>query len=284
MMNERDHVDHVGDLIGAYVLGATTSSETREVEEHLRTCALCRRLESELRDVESLLPRLAGEASPPAALKGRLMTIVQAEAPARRRADETAPSTGGFPHLTSAPPSNGTRDTGQGQGQGQAPSPITPLPVRRGTIRRSSRFLPLLAAAAVLAIVVVGAGIWTVVNGSAPQQVKYAYAARVKGAAFPLVTGTLSYNRGSGTAQLKLYGLKPIPSNRVYELWLIGKHGAVATVKGVGVFSPRSGGQGSYTLKGQNVRSYAQAALTIERAPGSSVPTLPIVAAATLQA
>jgi len=276
MMNERDHVDHVGDLIGAYVLGATTSSETQEVEGHLRTCALCRRLESELRDVESLLPRLAGEASPPAALKGRLMTIVQAEAAARRRGDEMA----------SAPQSNGTRDTGQGQGQGQGqgPSLITPLPLRRETVRRPSRFLPLLAAAAVLAIVVVGAGVWTFVNGSAPQQVKYAYAARVKGAAFPLVTGTLSYNRGNGTAQLELYGLKPLPSNRVYELWLIGKHGAVTTVKGVGVFSPRSGGQGGYTLKGQNVRSYAQAALTVERAPGSSVPTLPIVAAATLQA
>ena len=68
MMEEQSHVH---DLLAAYVLGAVTPLEATLVEEHLATCALCRRQESEFREVERRLPRLAGELAVPATARPR---------------------------------------------------------------------------------------------------------------------------------------------------------------------------------------------------------------------
>ena len=65
----------------------------------------------------------------------------------------------------------------------------------------------------------------------------------------------------------------------VYELWLIR---GTRVARGVAEFRPRPNGTGHLTLRGYAVPGYTLAGLTIERAPGSKTPTMPIVATAPL--
>src|SRR5205823_3982185 len=132
----RDEEYHVHDLVAAYVLGAVTPDEASLVEEHLATCAACRRLEGELREVAALLPVVAGERTPPPDLKARVMAAVRAEAQ------------GGAGMLTgpAAPraPHDGLRPTAGRE-------PVRAPPARRPGAWRAT----LVALAAMIALVVV---------------------------------------------------------------------------------------------------------------------------------
>lgn len=270
MMDE--HEQHVHDLVGAYVLGAVTPEESTLVEQHLATCAACRHLESELREVESLLPSLAGEMAPPPDLKSRLMAMVTAEAATASGAETPLTELPAAPHQ--APPGalNGRQPARTPQ-----PAPL-PLPDRRS--RRSARFSPLLAIAAALLLVIVGAGVWRAISGTPPQPTRV-YA--MGGQTIPTISGKLAYYKDGHKLVLNLTGLRGIPSGRVYELWLVHTEGsAIVKALGMGEFRPAAHGQGQLTLTGSvvpaNMSYYNVAALTVERAPRSLTPTLPIVA------
>lgn len=64
---------------GAYVLEALTSEEGRAYAAHLPECDHCRLEVEDLRLVVDTLPIAAPQASPPAALKSRIMAVVNAE-------------------------------------------------------------------------------------------------------------------------------------------------------------------------------------------------------------
>ncbi len=252
MMDEQDHVQ---DLVGAYVLGAVTPDEAALVEEHLQSCASCRRLERELREVEQRLPEWAGELTPPPQLKARLMAIVQQEAAARtdHHGAEPAP-----------------------QPDGHTPQPA-PVDMRgRAPGARLARWSPLLAVAAVLVVVVIGFAAWRALTGGSNNPQPYP----IRGtAAMATAKGTLSYNRSTHTLQLDLHGLRALPSNRVYELWLVRVKGkAIVGFHGVGVFRPNANGRGTLTVSYPTTKPYNLAGVTVERAPGSATPTFPIVA------
>ncbi len=68
------------ELSGAYVLGATSEKERREVEEHLSQCASCPQTLHELQKAVNYLPFAVPSIEPSASVKTRLFATIQAEA------------------------------------------------------------------------------------------------------------------------------------------------------------------------------------------------------------
>ena len=72
------------DEIGAYALGALPPAEAERFEEHLAQCEDCQVELAELRPVVAALPHATDTVEPPAALRRRIMDVVEADAAARR--------------------------------------------------------------------------------------------------------------------------------------------------------------------------------------------------------
>ena len=68
------------DSAAAYVLGALPPAEVDGFREHLAGCPDCRRAVEELRVAADALPMGAQQLTPPPALKGRIMAVVESEA------------------------------------------------------------------------------------------------------------------------------------------------------------------------------------------------------------
>lgn len=265
-----DPLRHVDDLVAAYVLGAVSPEEAERVKAHLTTCAECRALEDELREMEAALPALAGELEAPPGLKARVMAAVAAEPP-RARPGDFWPTANVQPVR---PPTS--RDAGRDK--------IRPLPGSSGDGRyrtpRGRMLRPWLVAAAVLVVAAVGVTAWRLIGtGQSQPSAKYAMASTP---AMPGITGQLAYFKGDNHFELTLRGLKPIPAGRVYELWFIRVRGQSIAPTPIVVFRP--GPDGSITLKkaGYAVPTFNLAGLTIQHAAQVKTPTLPIVASATL--
>ncbi len=295
MMIDIDEQRHAHDLVAAYVLGATTPAESAMVEEHLTSCARCRRLEEELGAVVSVLPELAGERTPPPALKARVMAAIEAEpvrAPAagtavRPLALETAgqgSSGNGTYHDTSGavsqpfPTAGGADRPAQGRVQAAGPRGVAP---RDGAIIRPrwSRQRVALAALVALALVAAGSvGVWRILNGPQGQGSQQTYHV-----ADGSVQGSLVYQSSARHLTLTLSGLRPLDSAHVYELWLIHKtaHG-ITRLRGIGEFHPTLDGHGALDVPNQQIGAYNLAALTREPAPGSATPTTTPFAATAL--
>jgi len=90
-MNETEH-DRRRDDIAAYLLGALEPGEAAELERHIAGCPECEQELQRLRPAVRVLPETVERVEAPAALRGRLMEQVRAEAagaqaaPAARRA------------------------------------------------------------------------------------------------------------------------------------------------------------------------------------------------------
>ncbi|HEX8120199.1 MAG TPA: anti-sigma factor [Solirubrobacteraceae bacterium] len=100
-MSAHTRNDGCGTDVAAYALGALTDDETRRFESHLQTCELCRTDLAQLRPVVDALPAAAEPIPPPAALKRRIMGVVEAEARERHKA--AAPRRSRFGFLTIRP-------------------------------------------------------------------------------------------------------------------------------------------------------------------------------------
>lgn len=252
---------HVQDLVAAYVLGAVTPDEATLVEEHLTTCAECRALADDLREVEALLPNLAGEMEPTPALKSRIMAAVAAEP--RGAAPANAPAAPDGAHPASTPP-------------------VAPLPLRPRQTQPARRADPRIyaAIAAVVVVAIAAAVILRALTASPGPTKVYAVGGTPT---MPTIKGSLSYYKGDNHATLDLAGLKQIPSNKVYELWLVHVNaGKVVSALGVVAFRPDAQGKVALTVRGHKVPDYQLAGFTVERAPIAKVPTFPMVAQALL--
>lgn len=263
-----DDEQHPRDAIAAYVLGAVTPEEARRVEAHLAECADCRRLERELREVEALLPDLAGEMEPPPRLKARLMATVEAEARGTAGAPAASPGRQPSPDGRARTPLlrlGGPAPTvGAARGAGRARRPRRPF---------TGAAIALLAAA-VLILALVGVGLWAVLGVRQPTPTTVVALAGT--AVQPAIRGTLTYYADGNHVDLSVHGLQPLPPGRVYELWLIRGHYQVTN--GLGAFRPTPHGTGSLTATSDSVMHYTLACLTVERGPGARRPTLPLVA------
>ena len=240
-----DHPHHVHDLVAAYLLDAVTPREAALVLDHLSGCASCRALAEELAEVTAMLPDLASEMDPPPALRQRLMDIVE-------------------------------NDLGGAAAPLVPPEPDVPAIVSARRAGRPVFALPL-AAAAALALLLIGLGVWRQSQPSAPRPAVYALQGT---AAQPSIAGSLTYVAAGERMDLALHGLRLLPQGQVYEVWMI--RGKFAVVRGVGAFRPASDGSGHLSLSGEPVPTYTLVGLTVEQAPRSEVPHLPIVATGTI--
>ncbi len=260
-MNDLDDQGHARDLIAAYILDAAMPDEAVLVKEHLSSCPLCRRLESELRDVVLTFPSLVAERTPPASLKDRVLNAASAEPrvvipyrPAAESPARDAPQTATVQSWL-----NATKNVSDK--------------------RRSTGRLVLLLAAAVACMLAVltAAAVFLVRVQPAPPSTVYPVAA----VAMHSIAGSLTYTSSPLKATLTLAGLKKQSKNYVYELWLI--RGKKATA--IKAFRPSPDGSAQVTFRvGKDFTANSAAAITVERAPFSKTPHDPIVAKAAIHA
>jgi anti-sigma factor RsiW len=69
------------DLTAAYALGALDATESRQYEDHLATCEVCREQLAELGDAASALAFAVESPAPPEALRSRILASARAERP-----------------------------------------------------------------------------------------------------------------------------------------------------------------------------------------------------------
>lgn len=219
--------------LGAYVLGALPPDETTEVEAHLASCQRCREDLAELRVAADLLAVSPPPIVSPPALKGRIMTVVQAEAELLRAAGP------------------------------QADQPSAPK--RRGLGRLFPR--PAITAAAAAAALAAGVAAGVVVVGDGDRKpAGRVLAARVTDP--DLARSARASVRISGDeAELVVHGLPDPPPRRVYQVWFKGQ-GQPPLPAGT-TFAVRSG---TIELR-RGLRKGEAVLVTHEPVGGSTTPT-----------
>jgi hypothetical protein len=183
--------DHNGyrDEIGAYLLGALTDLERQAFERHVARCAECRDELERLRPAADALPRSVEQVEPPPGLKSSLMEVVHREARERPGA----------------------------------------LAARRRRPRRMrlpslAGIRPVLVAGALAVGVVAGFGVAQLTGGGEdPRTV----AATVDEGRLPDASASLRIQGdGAGGAILRVHGMPPAGTDRVYQAW-VQRDGAV---------------------------------------------------------
>jgi anti-sigma-K factor RskA len=143
-----------------------------------------------------------------------------------------------------------------------------PLPWWRRLIAAipANRAITLVGAVAVAAAIVFG--IWGMTGRlSTAQPVSYMVSG---GTSQESVTGTFEVDASTSQSVLRVQGLAALPSNEVYEVWLIPEHGAP---KGVAFLTPSpSGGAWTAVVSG-SLDGYNAIAATNEPTGGSPGPT-----------
>jgi anti-sigma-K factor RskA len=94
----------------------------------------------------------------------------------------------------------------------------------------------------------------------------------------PVPQGRATYIPGKGQLVFLANNLEPLPSNKVYELWVIPADGHSSIP--AGIFRPDTNGNANVILpslpKGVVAKMFG---VTIENEGGTSVPTMPIILA-----
>jgi hypothetical protein len=268
----------VSDLAPAFVLGAITPAEMATVRAHL---AGCPEAHAEFEELGSVLPALLAsvdQVEPSEALLGRILDAA--------RADRTEAAMPRSSRTSPAPATASARDIRS------APSLLDRLGLG------SSRSRPAWAAlgiAAVLAVVVLGSldlqlqasnkeleayqrGVAAVLDAASRPGAQLA----VLAASSPSSPAAgIAAIRPDGTVALAMRGLAPTSGSQVYEAWLVAGNAAPVPIGGFAV-----GASGSGTLIATNTTPAPGelVALTLERGPGATTPTLPLIASGAAQA
>jgi anti-sigma factor RsiW len=213
-------------LSGAYALDALNDLERAEFDRHLATCDSCRAEVASLRDAASHLANVSA-AAPPADLRAKVLAGAQT---------------------------------------------VRPLPPPAAALARRRRIPALAAAAAVVIGLGAGAAVW---QPWEPETVQVSLADRVRQApdaqswTQSLPSGgsvTVIRSKSVGVAVWQSTGLKPLPSGRVYELWLQAPD---ESLKPAGLFSA---GDGEIVMRGDATTAIG-AGVTEEPSGGSPAPT-----------
>jgi anti-sigma-K factor RskA len=230
-------------LAGPYALDALDAAERDRFERHLRRCAAC---DEEVRRMKQAATALAmaAAAEPPAGLKERVLAAVAVT-----------------PQLPPLP---------------------TPEPRAAGVPPRLSRLYPrLVTAVAVVAIAaaaVLGgllAATQSQLNSARAheQQVTAVLAAPDARIAKAPVTGggtaTVVVSRTEDTIVFTSSGLPALPSDKVYQLWLLG---AAGSARSAGLLPEASNGRTAPVLA-SGLQTGDKVGMTIEPSGGTSTPT-----------
>ena len=249
----------IEEISGAYVLGALTSEERTEVEEHLAQCPTCPPMIRELQAVADLLPLTVPEVEPAPDLKARLFERLQTEGGNQKRESS----------LQSQP---------QSLQRGQVRS-------RQRSYRVSWKTMLVAVAALLLLALVSGLAVW---NISLQQQVARlsTHATQTASSSYSIpgtnsgdhITGELTCYSQPRICMLVMHGLAQPQGNHVYQGWLL--HGKQPT--SIGLFNIQNG---VATLTFQQITAdYDAAAVSLEPGPqaSKSAPKGPVIALGSL--
>jgi hypothetical protein len=233
------------DLVGAYLLDALTDDEREAFEAYLSTSESTRLEVAQLRPVVDLLPltldvrrdgQQLAEQFPSRELRDRILAAVRDEPDPAVDAEDTA-------HASEMTPAPAPSRPASRQAEQAQPTPLRPPGRIRPGLRRveegGSRWPSWLGwerlAAAVLALLALGALIWALVlQGElddlrkratddaipGPQNLAYIMTPTADG---PQSARGVLYPRPNdgGSANLSVIGLPPLPADEVYQLWFL---------------------------------------------------------------
>ena len=267
------------DLAPAYALDSLNPATTAAVRRHLADHPGAHPEFAEFAEVAPALAYLVDPVKPPAALKGRLLAVVAVTPPAAPRPEPAEIA------IVPAPRRSGSRVDGFGRGRGAPDS------------RRAAALRWILAAAAVVAIVSLGARdlalqqdvsntrqfgdqVERAMSLAASSGSRIAVIGAAAGSTGSTVSGPsgLAVMPGSGNGVLVMRGLAPTGGSQVYEAWVIVGSGAPVPI---GSFAVGGDGLGWLADLALPPGSNVVVALTKEPGPGATKPTLPIVASGT---
>jgi len=228
---------------GAYVLNALDPDERRSFTEHIETCGHCHHEIDDLRLVVDTLPIAVAQATPPVALKSRIMAVVNAESELLRAAGPAA-------------------DRGR---VAKAPRRLRLPAIFANPLRPA--FAGLLACA-LLSLGVVGG---LVLQGTGEPNTR-TLAAWAKGPAEARLTVT------GENASLQLTGMKSPPRGQVYQVWLDRGDGQLHPTHTL--FNVRSDGRAKVAID-ESVAGVERILVTAEPSGGSLAPSSDPVITAT---
>ncbi|HEU0243670.1 MAG TPA: anti-sigma factor [Candidatus Limnocylindrales bacterium] len=267
--------DEVRDLAPLFVLDALGPDDMDAVRGHLAGCADAHLELLELGEAGTALLETAEPAEPPARLRSRLLAAAAADlAEGRHPSTASAGAPVAPAPVTSAPATT--------------PSPSNVVDIATARSRRGSRLGWLVAVAAVVAVVVIGASNLALRRDlDAAQAYQAGVSQALDLAAQPgSTTALLAGEDGSvsgfavvgadGTVRLTVQGLAATTGSQVYTAWAIV--GEAAPVP-LGDFTVGADGVATATGTSPTTTPGATLALTLEPNGGNTSPTGPIVAA-----
>jgi anti-sigma-K factor RskA/putative zinc finger protein len=270
--------DEIRDLAPLFVTGALDPDQMDAVRAHLADCDDAHDEVLQLGEAATALLELAEPAEPSAALKDRLLAAAAADLVAGR---PSSVATGGAASVSRAPsPST-------------APVAAEPVHLDVERERRRARLATILAAAAVIVAVVLGAS-----NLLLRQDLSTAQAYRTgveqalalagqPGSVVAVLSGEggavsgLAVVGADGTTQMAMRGLAPTSGSQVYTSWAIVGNAAPVPI---GEFTVGGDGVAVTTARAPGAAPGATLALTLEPRTGATTPTLPIVASGVTRA
>jgi len=237
-MSEHDELEL---SVAAWVLGAVEAGEAQELSLHIEGCPSCREAAARLSRATAALPLAVEEVMPPARLRERV--------------------------LSAAAASRGTVASPAPRAQPRRPARVAPAPAPARGWRPAFA-----AAAAVLLALLVGVAAGDLLGRSSVPPAPNAVARYTIVGSQELAGARASVIdlKSDGVALVDFTGLPPIPSGKVYEVWLITPGGRADPAA---VFVPDSNGS-KVVLVNHSLNGYSVMAVTREVGPsGTDAPT-----------
>ena len=226
---------HKFDSLPGYALGILNEIETKEVDEHLSRCQLCRNELESYKNVIEELPMAIQTSQPPASLKSSLMNRVQGEK-----------------QILSQPEHISTWEK-----------------LRRSFIA-TAPIWGVVSLVLVLILVLSNLLLWQRVDNLSDSQQHLVTVSLQGTEAIPQAVGMLVMSEDGDYGVLVVDGLPDLSERQQYQLWLIEDGQRTSG----GVFSVNEDGYGSIVLSvDQALTTFSAFGITIEPAGGSPGPT-----------
>jgi anti-sigma-K factor RskA len=267
------------DLAEVYALNAVDDAERAAIEHYIASAPAAERAafnERVRQAQETLAASFTAEAEPPPGLLNRILSSLPAHD--AEQGQQTAATPPSAPPVATAP-----APIAQESSALHATDELDAARRRREERRRPQgmrTWLVGVAAAAAIALGGVGVGAYVANQNDPLNQVMQA--GDIRQATVDVAgggTATVSVSPSKDAVVVKMNNVPPPPPGKVYQMWLIPKDGSAPVSQGLMDAEALSK---PAVVKG--IRTAASLGITVEPAGGSTSPTMPTVAAATLGA
>jgi anti-sigma-K factor RskA len=263
------------DLAELYALDAVTDEERRAIEQYISTAPAAERdsfYERVRQSRETLTRTFKVEEEPPADLFDRIVAQLPQQLPAQPPAWDAGRSGATAPSVTSGTPAGAGSDDELARARQRRDERRSPAGPRR--------WLAGIAAAAAIALGGVGVGSYIADQNDPLNQV--VRAGDLREASVDVAgggTATVQISSSEDAAVVRMKDVPAPPEGKVYQMWLIPKDGSAPVSQGL-----MDAEALSKPAVVEGIASAAALGITVEPVGGSESPTLPTVAAATLNA